>query len=313
MRGRITVHNVLMIERYFHNNITWLDVVSPTAPEIHGILEECNIPREFGNDLTTMTPKTEVFSKKGFLKITLDFPIVKRTDINHPHEVKFLVTKTHLVTIRFEDIEAMHHFAKEYEVLCMLKGKQKASTETLFVTMLNYFYDALHQKLDYLDSKLKDIDEEVFKEREREMVFELSNVSRRLIVFRQTISAHQNALSKLSVAMKDAFTKNYDEQCESLIHHYEVLTRRVHALIATHDDLRNTNDSLLTTKQNEIMKFLTVISFITFPLMLFTSMFGMNTVNTPIVGHRFDYWIIVAIMIVVSVILLIYFKFKRWL
>jgi len=39
----------------------------------------------------------------------------------------------------------------------------------------------------------------------------------------------------------------------------------------------------------------------------------MNTVNTPIVGHNFDYWIIVTIMIVVSIILLIYFKFKRWL
>lgn len=302
-----------MIERYFHNKITWLDVVNPSQEEIRAILEECNFPRELGNDLTTMTPKTEVFSKKGFLKITLDFPIVKRTDINHPHEVKFLVTKSHLITIRFEDIEAIHHFGKEYEVLCMLKGKQKPSAEILFLTMLSYFYDAMYGKLDYLESKLKDIEDEVFLEHEREMVFELSTVSRRLITFRQTISAHEDALEKLSLHMTNAFTVTYKAQCESLMHHYTALTRRTRALMATHDDLRSTNDSLLTTKQNEIMKFLTVISFITFPLMLFTSMFGMNTINTPIVGHRFDYWIIVTIMIVVSVILLIYFKYKKWL
>lgn len=302
-----------MIERSSHNKITWLNVLSPTSEEIHSIAEECNIPREFTNDLTTTTPKTEVFSRKGFLKITLDFPVVKRVDIKHPHEVKFLVTKTHLVTIRFEEIEAMHRFSKEYEVLCMLKGKEKASTETLFLTMLNYFYEAMYGKLDYLESKLKDTEEEIFKEHEREMVYELSNISRRLIVFRQTIGSHENALSKLSSSMMVAFGKSYEIQCEDLIHQFENLKRRIHALISTHDDLRSTNDSLLTTKQNEIMKFLTVISFITFPLMLFTAMFGMNTVDTPILGAPFDFWIIVMIMIVVSVILLVYFKFKRWL
>lgn len=302
-----------MIERSSHNKITWLNVVSPTAEEIHSIAEECNLPREFINDLTTQTPRTEVFSRKGFLKITLDFPVVKRTDLKHPHEVKFLVTKTHLITIRFEEIEAMHRFNKEYEVLCMLKGKAKHSTETLFLTMVNYFYEALYGKLDYLESKLKDIEEEVFQEREREMVFELSTVSRKLIVFRQTIGSHEEALSKLGGAMKEAFGKDYNDQCESLRHQFDHIRRRTHALISTHNDLRSTNDSLLTTKQNEIMKFLTVISFITFPLMLFTSMFGMNTEDTPIVGLRFDFWIIVIVMAVVSIVLLIYFKFKRWL
>lgn len=227
--------------------------------------------------------------------------------------MKFLVTKKHLITIRFEDIAAVHKFSKEYEVLCMLSGKGKATSEALFLTMLNYFYDSLYGKLDYLEAKLKDIEEDVFKEKEREMVFALSTVSRRLIVFRQTMSAHEDALQKLAYAMEDAFLKSFDAQCESLLHQYDNLTHRIHALISTHDDLRSTNDSLLTTKQNEIMKFLTVISFITFPLMLFTSMFGMNTLNTPIVGYKYDYWVIVLIMVVVSLVLLLYFKLKKWL
>lgn len=302
-----------MIERYLHNKITWLDVVNPTADEIHEILEECSVPREFANDLTTSTPKTEVFAKKGFLKITLDFPIVKRTDINHPHEVKFLVTKSHLITIRFEDIEAIHRFGKEYEVLCMLNGKQKATTEVLFLIMLNYFYDALYEKLDYLESKLKDIEEEVFKEKEREMVLELSGVSRRLITFKQALEAHQHALSELQDAMKLAFVKNYDAQCTSLTHHYTALTRRIQALRSTHDDLRNTNDSLLTTKQNAIMNTLTALAFITFPLMLFSSMFGMNTKDTPLLGINYDFWIILGIMAFVSLLLFFLFKRKRWL
>ncbi len=302
-----------MIERYTHNKITWIDVIGPTNEEIHELIEECGIPREFADDLTTMTPKSEVFTHKGFLKITLDFPIVKRTDINHPHEVKFLVTKSHFITIRFEDIEAIHRFGKEYEVLCMLNGKEKQTPLTLFIILLARFYEAMYVKLDYLESKLKDIEEEIFKEHEEAMVYELSSVSRRLIAFKQTIDAHNEALEKLAPSISLAFSKKQDVAIEGIIHQYKVVKRRLRALTSTFNDLRQTNDSLLETKQNSIMKVLTIISFITFPLMLFSSMFGMNTENTPIIGNPIDFWIIVMVMIAVSTVLLIYFKYKRWL
>lgn len=302
-----------MIVRYLNNNITWIDVQNPTQDEIHELIEECDIPREFASDLSTMTPKTEVFTKKGFLKITLDFPIVKRTDINHPHEVKFLVTKKHFITIRFEDMEAIHHFSKEYEVLSMLKGKTKAVPETLFLTLLNRFYEATYVKLDYLESKLKDIEEEIFKEHEEAMVYELSRVSRRLITFKQTIDAHEDALQKLGEEMGKAFGKKHEVTIATIIHQYEIIRHRLHALISTLNDLRMTNDSVLETKQNGFMRVFTILAFVTFPLTLLSSMFGMNTANTPIIGTQYDFWIVVGIMVFISIGFFIFFRYKKWL
>ena len=110
-----------MIERHTYKKLIWLDISNPTHEEIREVASEAKVPIEYTDDLTTMIPHSDTYYKKGFLKITLDFPIVKRTDINHPHEIKFLVTKTHLITIRFEDIEAMHHFSKEFEMMSTLK------------------------------------------------------------------------------------------------------------------------------------------------------------------------------------------------
>ena len=304
-----------MIHRYEHNKTTWLEVVSPTSDEIREIVEECGIPLEYANDLTTITPKTEVFSSKGFFKITLDFPIVKRTDIKHPHEIKFLATKSHFITIRFDEIEAVHRFTKEYEVLCMLgdTAKKRTRTDLLFLTMLNYLYVAMHAKLDHLEIRLKDIEEDIFDGHEKEMVFELSQIGRRLISFRQTIGAHENALNKLRAALGVAFGKTNEPKIEELEHHYRSLNRHLYALNSVLDDLKDTNNALLTTKQNEIMKIFTILAFITFPLTLFTSMFGMNTVTTPIVGNEGDFWIILSIMGVVSVSFFAYFKHKDWI
>ncbi len=301
-----------MIERYTHKKVTWLDVMNPTPEEIREITQEAKIPIDFTHDLTVMVPHSETFHEKGALKITLDFPIVKRTDINHPHEIKFIVTKTHLVTIRFEDIESVHHFAKEFEVMCMLKNEQKTTPPRLFLTMLNYIYDAMYAKLDFLESKMKDIEEEIFNEHEREMVFELSAVSRRLITFKQTLSAHENALLRLRSSLGSAFSKQLEPAVDKLEHHYRNLNRHAFALANTLDDLRTTNMALLSTKQNETMKIFTILAFITFPLTLFTSMFGMNTIATPIVGTPGDFWVILTIMVIVSIFFFVFFKYKKW-
>lgn len=302
-----------MIERYIQKNRTWIDINNPTIEEIREVMAEASIPSDFVNDLTVMIPHSKTVSRKGALKMTLDFPIVRRTDINHAHEIKFIVTKTHLVTIHFEEIESLHRFSKEFEVLCVLKNGKQASTLSLFFTLLNFLYDAMYIKLDYLDTKLKDVENEIFNEHEKEMVFELSQISRRLISFKQTIASHENALVRLRTGIGEAFGKVHESSVDALEQHYRHLTRQIYTLDHTLTDLRETNFALLSTKQNETMKIFTILAFITFPLTLFTSMFGMNTTTTPILGHEDDFWIILGIMAVVSIFFFAFFKYKRWM
>ena len=77
-------------------------------------------------------------------------------------------------------------------------------------------------------------------------------------------------------------------------------------------ELRATNDSLLNTKTNDIMRTLTIMAFTTFPLTLFASIFSMNTKVLPIVGMENDFWIIIGIMLLVMVSFYMYFRYKKW-
>lgn len=303
-----------MVERHVYDTVTWIDITNPTTDEIRAVVSEADIPAEFTKDLTTMVPRSEVIAQKHAIKLTLDFPIVKRTDINHPHEIKFIATKKHFVTIRFEDIEAVHRFSKEFEVSSMIK-KSKASTSGahILMSLLNELYQTMAVKLDYLESKMMDIEEEMFNEREKEMVFEISKVSRRLIAFRQTLYTHESVLRDFHTALTEAFGKQFADAVDRLDSEYVHLRGRLGVLTSVLDDLRNTNDSLVSTKQNEIMKILTIMAFITFPLTLFTSMFGMNTTTTPLVGQRGDFWLILSIMAVVSVAFFAFFRYKKWM
>jgi magnesium transporter len=78
-------------------------------------------------------------------------------------------------------------------------------------------------------------------------------------------------------------------------------------------ELRDTNDSLLSTKQNETTKHLTMMAFVTFPLTLLVGVFGMNTTYMPIIGMKHDFWIIIAIMAVITCSFFLFFRYKKWL
>jgi magnesium transporter len=107
--------------------------------------------------------------------------------------------------------------------------------------------------------------------------------------------------------------KVFETDFESIQAQYFALQRKANTQYETLAALRETNAAMLTTKQNEVIKTLTIMAFITFPLTLFSSMFGMNTEATPIIGHKADFWIIVSIMVAVTISFFTFFRRKKWL
>ena len=61
------------------------------------------------------------------------------------------------------------------------------------------------------------------------------------------------------------------------------------------------------------MKILTIMAFVTFPLSLFASLFGMNTLTLPLTGYRGDFFVIIGIMTLATFGFFAYFKYKRWM
>jgi magnesium transporter len=80
----------------------------------------------------------------------------------------------------------------------------------------------------------------------------------------------------------------------------------------TLEELRQTNDSLLSAKTNNVMKTLTIITFATYPSILLAGIFGMNTKNAPIVGQPHDFLIIILLIILITSFTFGFFVYKRW-
>ena len=71
--------------------------------------------------------------------------------------------------------------------------------------------------------------------------------------------------------------------------------------------------SITSNKMNEVMKVLTIIATIFIPLTFIAGIYGMNFEYMPELGYRWAYFIVWGIMILVALIMVVYFRRKKWI
>jgi magnesium transporter len=71
--------------------------------------------------------------------------------------------------------------------------------------------------------------------------------------------------------------------------------------------------SSISNRMNEIMKVLTIIGTIFIPLSFIVGLYGMNFVYMPELGWRWGYPAVLSFMLTIGVIMMLYFRRKKWL
>jgi len=291
-------------------NQTWIDLNSPTKEETDSLVLTHSIDPSVAKDLLAPTPAQHAENRGQNIYAILHLPTFKRSrSICDVQEIDIIISTNSLITARYDSIDALHYFAKQIEVSEILN---KGEHVHLFFGMMKEIYNTMRNELSYMEDQMREIEKNIFDGQEKEMVYAISNAGRNILNFRRIIDPHGNIFEFLKENGVDKFGPEFGVQTKILIEEWRHLMRIVNNQIDLITQLRETNNSMLSTKQNEVMKIFTILAFVTFPLSLIASIFGMNTSFIPLVGQQNDFWIVIGIMFFVSIAMFVYFKYKRW-
>lgn len=295
--------------------LAWHHFHQPAAADFKWLGRHFNLHGLVLDELTHSTIRPRVDDFGTYLYLVLHFPIFEeRERKTHPREIDFILTKHGLITVTYEAVPPLEDFFKRCSTdqSCEELYASKTPGHLLFHMVKDLYAFALRE-LDHIQENINRIEEEIFSGREREVVEELSIVRRDIIDFRRAIKPQLMTLESLAEHGTAFFGQALRPFLTGLVGEFtkvwDLLENNKEALDALYDN----NATLLEVKQNDTMKILTIMAFTTFPLMLFTALFSMDTVNTPIIGNRYDFWIIVAIMLLAAMGMFTFFKRKRWL
>jgi magnesium transporter len=305
-----------MIFRYTQKNLTWIDLERPTHEEVKQVITEWNIHPIVGQELIgpTLRPKVEIYP--NFIYLILHFPVTERKRNGRPvaqREIDFIIGKNFIITTRYDAVDSLHRFAKLFEVNSILDRNDIGEhAGFVFYYMIREIYDSLLHEMEYINDSIRTIEGNIFKGKERAMVMRISEVSRDLLDAKRSMRLHKEILESFDIAARKFFGEEFSYYSKAIIGEYYKVHNALESDMDSISELRQTNNSLLDTRENEIMKRITIIAFLTLPASVITNFFQMSTAHTPIVGQPNDWLILMTIMFGLTVFLFVVAKSRRW-
>ncbi len=303
-----------MLKKQNYQAVTWVDSESPTKDEARSLMEEFELSPEVAQDILLPTFKDRIVPGKDYVYLVLHFPAFKHThNKSHRQEIDFVIGKNFIITNRYESIDSMDKYSKIFEVNSILdKNNEEIGSGQIFLAIMRTIYQSLSDELDSISYLLNEAERKIFAGKEKEMVFELSKVGREIINFNHIITPHGNILETLRQEMGKILGHNFTIELDEIINEYYKISKILENVTQVLQELRETNNSLLSTKQNEIMKTLTIFTFFALPFSIITGFFQMNTKYTPIVSDDRGWFFIVGIEIIVLLLVYSIARRKKW-
>ena len=178
--------------------------------------------------------------------------------------------------------------------------------------MLDDLFDYCFPILDKIGHKLDSIEDDMFEKRAEDVVRDLSNVKQEIISYRKIIKPERSTLRVLERRVERFLPEELDLYFDDIVDAAERIWDLLDNYKEVVEGLESTNESVISHRQNDVLRILTVFSATLLPLTLLASVFGMN-VAFP--GHDTAgaFWIIVAAMLAAAAGLLGFFRWKHWL
>lgn len=307
-----------MINTYKYNGETWVDLDHGTPEEIHGLMNKYNVHPFIEKELQTVTPRPRIEFHDQYVYCILHFPAWKHThskdDVNQ--EVDFIIGKDVLITARYDTIDTLHKFAKNIEIDEILEKNSSNKYEHshhIFMGVLRSLYSGLFEELVFIEDTAKNITNKIFHGKEKEMVISISELTRTLLDFKRVTDLHHEILESLNKKGEGFFGKEFGNEIDSIIIDYLKINTSIRGSLEMLRELRETNNSLLTSKQNETVKELTVLGATLLPMNLLSWIFAMRVGGVPLENNPNGFWIVLISMIAYASIAIVYAKYKKWI
>jgi len=259
-------------------------------------------------------PKVDDYADEGYLFGVLNFPAYdKNVQRLNAAELDFFLGPDYLVTIPNVDLLPVSRlFSRcveddEFRVGLFAKG-----TGRLLYEVLDDLYDYCFPILLKIDHKLDSIEDDIEDRRSEEIVTDISKVKQEIISYRKIVKPQRPVLRLLERHIERFLPENLELYFDDLVDASERIWDDLDNFKEVVEALEDTNESVISHRQNDVLRVLTVVSVILLPLTLVTGIFGMN-VRFPGWETSAGFWTILGVMLAIAGGLVGFFRFKRWL
>lgn len=303
-----------MIDVVQIGTLKWYNIISPSDENLEYLLDNFDFHPLDIEDCRSKTqrPKIDVYDDYYFL--ILHFPYYDKANrLLKTKEVKLFWGKDYIVTVGSPHwvVRKMFDQMKDNPSIDIDEGME-LSSDMLLYRILEALLRETMVLLSRIGQSVDEINTIIFT-RKADRTIEIISITRRNIILLDTIFKPQLRLfHKFESGEINGFANEMEDYWGNILDYYQKMWDMIEDYQELMSSLSTTFDSLQVNKTNEIIKVLTFISTTLLPLTFITGLYGMN-VRLPLGETSGAFWILIALMLLITGGMIFYFKRRRWL
>jgi len=194
------------------------------------------------------------------------------------------------------------------------KGRiRKMGADYLAYALIDAVVDNYFMILEKVGEDIEEIEDELVTNPVPETLQTLHNLKRQMIFLRKSVWPLREVISRLERWESPLIQKSTHIYLRDV---YDHTIQVIDAVETFRDMLSGMLDiylSSVSNRMNEVMKVLTIIATIFIPLTLVAGLYGMNFRYMPELEWPWSYPLVLLVMLTIGVLMVMYFRKKRWL
>ncbi len=304
-----------MIETIQHNSIRWLDITNPSEADYRMLLEEYEFHPLDIEDCRSATQRPKIDEYDDYYFLILHFPYFDQSNKNiRIREVKIFWGKDYIITVGKAHWAVKKLFDEMQEDLA--EGDEEtqemmATSDQLLYHLLNRLMLETNTLVQRVGAEVDLINYDIFNKKARSIIEQISVTRRNIILLNTTFKPQLRVLHMFESGGIKGFVDpeliDMEDYWGNILDQYQKMFDLIEDYGELIEGLSHTFDSLLTNRTNEIMRVLTYFNTVMLPLTVLTGIFGMN-VEFPFPMGNLTFYIIVAVMLVITISMLVFFN-----
>jgi magnesium transporter len=308
------VRRALNIKSVTHEGLTWVDIVHPGDAEMEWLERNYSFHPLHLDDTLSKIQRPKVDDADDYIFLVLHFPVYsKLVRITTASEVDIFVGPNYLITAHSGALRTLNRMFKQCQ-------EDPAAREAMLGRSAGYLLYLITDKLvDYcfpilnkIDDNIEQVEDQIFEEKVRQTVYEISIIRRDVIAFRRVIKPLIPVIASLERKNRPLLGEEMEEYFGDISDHLSKIWDTLEDYKEVIEGLSDTINSLTSNRINEIIKVLTIISVILLPLTLISGIYGMN-IDLPVDENPLAFEIVIGTMVAVIAGMLTFFKWRKWI
>jgi len=259
---------------------------------------------------TTQRPKLEDHEEHLFVVLKL-LSFNEQTQTVETEQFSIILGNRYIITFQESERET---FEPLRERIKKANSRfRKMGVDYLLYALIDYIVDHYFIVLEKLDAQIEALQEQITDNPTEQTLHEIHQVKKEMVMLRKAFWPARDLAAEL-LRTDSPLIRPATEIYLKDIHDHIV------RVIETADTLRDMIAGMLdvylsiaSNKMNAVMKVLTIIATIFIPLTFIAGVYGMNFKYMPELDYPWAYPVVWLIMIAAVIIMLAYFKKKKWL